>query len=114
MGSTRKVVKLGEPIKNTSFTPPSLMKATPTTIASNSNDVSTVSVSKVGDVMMTSSIQKVGVLKKNSILPNKDPPDGKATAIVAVMRGRPKHGNHRQCSNKHYKKNITGPVRLWF
>jgi hypothetical protein len=45
-------------------TPSSPMKATPTTIASNSNDVSAASVSKAGDVMMTSSSQKVGILKK--------------------------------------------------
>jgi hypothetical protein len=65
------------------------MKATPTTIASESNDVSTASVSKAGDVMMTSSSQKERILKKNSILPNKDPPEGKTTPIVAVMRGKP-------------------------
>ncbi len=86
-----------------SFTPPSLMKATPTTIASNPNDVTTVSVSEAGDVMMTSSSQKEGILKKNSILPRKDPPEGRTTAIVAVMRGKPKHGHHHQRSNKHYK-----------
>ncbi len=28
-------------------------------------------------------------------------------AIVAVMRGRPKHGHHRQCSNKHYKRKLV-------
>jgi hypothetical protein len=103
LGSTRKIVKLGETIENTSHTLPSPMKATPTTIASKSNDVSTASVSKAGDVMMTSSSQKERILKKNSIPPNKDPPEGKTTAIVAVMRGKPGHGNHRQCSNKHYK-----------
>ncbi len=65
-----------------SFTPPSQMKATPTTIASNSNDVSTASVGKAGDVMMTSSSQKERILKKNSILPKIDPPEGKTTAIV--------------------------------
>jgi hypothetical protein len=107
LGSTRKVVKLGETIENTSFTSPSTLKATPTTIASNSNDVSTVSVSKASDVMMTSSNQKEGILNTNSILPNKDPPEGKTTAIVAVMRGRPKHSHHRQCSNKHYKQNLV-------
>jgi hypothetical protein len=53
------------------------MKATPTTIARNSNDVSTASVSKAGDSMMTSLSQKEGILKKNSILSNKDPPEGK-------------------------------------
>ncbi len=62
------------------------MKATPTMIANKSNDVSTASVSKAGNVMMTSSSKKEKILK-DSILPNKDPPDGKTTAIVAVMRG---------------------------
>ena len=79
MGSTRRIVKLGETVKNASFTPPSPMKATPTTIASESNDVSTASVSKAGDVMMMSSSQKEKLPKKNSILPNKDPPEGKIT-----------------------------------
>jgi hypothetical protein len=83
------------------------MKATPTSIASYSDDVSTASVSKAGDVMMTSSSQKGKILKKNSIIPNKAPPEGKTTAIVAVMRGRPKHSHHRQCSNKHYKQKLV-------
>jgi hypothetical protein len=107
LGSTRKIVKLSETIENTSYTPPSPIKATPTTIASNSNDVSTASVSKAGDVMMRSSSQKEGILKKNSILPRKDPPEGKTTTIVAVMRGKPKHGHHRQLSNKHYKQKLV-------
>jgi hypothetical protein len=83
------------------------MKAAPTSIASKSNDISTVSVSKAGDVTMMSSSQKEGILKKNSILPNKDPPEGKTTAIVTVMRGRPSHGHHRQRSNKHYKQKLV-------
>jgi hypothetical protein len=83
------------------------MKATPTSIASNSNDVSTASVSKAGDIMMTSSDQKCKLLKKNSVTPNKDPPEGKTTAIAAVMRGRPKHSHHRQRSNKHYKQKLV-------
>ncbi len=107
MGSTRKIVKLGETVENMSYTPPSPIKATPTTIASNSNDVSTSSVSKASDVMMTSSSQKEGLLKKNIILPRKGPPEGRTTAIVAVMRGKPKHGHHRQRSNKHYKQKLV-------
>jgi hypothetical protein len=86
---TRKIVEFRETVENTSFNPPSPMKATPTTIASDSNDVSTASVSKASDVMMMSSTQKEGILKKKTTLPNKDPPEGKTTAIVAVMRGRP-------------------------
>jgi hypothetical protein len=83
------------------------MKATPTSIASNSDDVSTVSVNKAGDVMMMPSSQKGKILKKNSIIPSKDPPEGRTTAIVAVMRVRPKHSHHHQCSNKHYKQKLV-------
>ncbi len=108
MGSTRKVIKLGETVTITSYTPPSPIKTTPTSIASNSDDVlSTASVSKADDVMMRSSSKKGKLLKKNSITPNKDPPEGRTTAIVTVMRGRPKHSHHRQCSNKHYKQKLV-------
>jgi hypothetical protein len=58
------------------FTPPSPIKATPTTIASNCNDLSTASVCDADDVMMTSPSQKEELLNTNSILPNKDPPEG--------------------------------------
>jgi hypothetical protein len=90
-----------------SYIPPSPIKATPTSIASNSDDVSTASVSEACDVMMMSSSQKGKLLKKNSIAPNKDPPEGKITAIVAVMRGRHRHSHHHQCSNKHYKQKLV-------
>jgi hypothetical protein len=88
---------------DTIYNPPSPIKATPTSIASNSDDVRTASVSKSGDVMMMPPSQKGKIHEKNIILPNKDAPEGRTTAIVAVMRDRPKHGHHRQCSNKHYK-----------
>jgi hypothetical protein len=83
------------------------MKATPTTIASEFNDVSTKSVSEAGDVIMMLSSQKEKIYNKTSILPNKDPPEGKTTAIVAVMRGKPKNGHHCQLSNKHYKQKLV-------
>jgi hypothetical protein len=84
-----------------------MITATPVRIASNSDDVSTASVSKTGDVMMTSSSQKGKLLKKNSITPNKYPPEGKTATIVAVMRSRPKHSHHLQHSNKHYKQKLV-------
>ena len=83
------------------------MKATPTTIASNSNDVSTASVSNAGDVMMMSPSQREELLNTNSILPNKDPPESKTMAIIAVMRGKPQHGHHRHRSNKHHKQKLV-------
>ncbi len=107
MGSSRKIVKLGETVVQTKFTPPSPMKGTLTTIASNSNDVSTASVSKAGDVMMTSASKKEGIHKKNSILSNKDPPEGKTTTIVAVMMGNSRHGHYQQCSNKNYEQKLV-------
>jgi hypothetical protein len=76
-------------------------------VGCDSDDVSTVSVSNAGDVKMTSPSQKEEVLNIDSILPNKDPPEGKTTAIVAVMRDRPKHSHHRQQSNKHYKQKLV-------
>jgi hypothetical protein len=91
------------------------MKATHTTIAGNSNDVSTTSASNAGDIMMTSPSQKEKSLNTISTLPYRDPPEGKTTAIAAVMRGKPKHCNHCHHSNKHYKQKISaGPVRLRF
>ncbi len=77
MGSTKKVIKLGETVEITSYTLPSPMKATPTSIASNSNDINTASVSEAGDVMMTSSDQKGKLLKKMNVTSNKDPPEAK-------------------------------------
>jgi hypothetical protein len=94
-----------------SFTPPSPIKATPTTIASNFNDASTTSISNTNDVMMTSSSKTKGILKEKSTLLNKDPPEGKTTTLAAVMRGRHKHGHHCQGSNKHYKQKL---VRVLF
>ncbi len=107
MGSTRKIVKFSKTVVQTSFTPPSLIKATPTTIASNTNDDSTTSVSKAGDVTMTSSSKTKGILKKKSTLLNKDPPEGKTTTIAAMMRGRPGLSHHHQSSNNHYKQKLV-------
>ena len=81
------------------------MKSTPTTIASNSNDASTTSFSDTNDVMMTSSNKMKGILKEKSTLLNKDPPEGKTTAIAAVMRGRPKHAHHRKAVTSTTSKN---------
>jgi hypothetical protein len=108
LGSTRKVeINLGETVKKMRFTPPSPIKATPNTIASNSDDVSTTSVSNAGDVMTTSLSQNKELLNNHSILTKKDPPEGKTTAILAVMRGKPKDGYHPHHSNKHYKQKLV-------
>jgi hypothetical protein len=66
-----------------------------------------VLVNEAGDIMMTSSSQKEEMIKRNSILPKKYPPEGSTITIVAVMRGRPKHGHHHQCSNKHFKQKFV-------
>jgi hypothetical protein len=56
---------------------------------------------------MKSSSQTEELLNNNSILPKKDPHEGKTTAIVAVMRGKPNDGHHCHRSNKHYKQKLV-------
>ncbi len=65
------------------------------------------SVSDDDDVMMMSSTQNESNKVNHSTLVKGDPPEGKTTAVVAVMRGISKHGYHRHRSNKHYKKKIV-------
>jgi hypothetical protein len=86
---------------------PSPIKAAPTTIASNPDDISTTSVSNADDVMMTSSSQNKEIHRNHSIVPKKDPPEGKTKAIIAVMKGKPKDGYHFHHSNKHYKQKLV-------
>jgi hypothetical protein len=81
------------------FTPPSPIKATPTNIASNPDGNA--------DVMMTPSSQNEEIHSNHSILPKKDPPEGRTTAIIAVMRGNLKDCHHRHHSNKHYKQKLV-------
>jgi hypothetical protein len=65
------------------------------------------SVSNEDDIMMTSSTQNESKKANYSTLVKGNPPEGKTTAVVAVMRGNLKHGYHRQHSNKHHKKQIV-------
>jgi hypothetical protein len=95
-------MNLGETRKNTKFTPPSPIKATP-----NIKYFSMTSVSNDDDVMMTSSTRNESKKANYSTLIKGNPPEGKTTAVVAVMRGNSKHGYHRHRSNKHYKKQIV-------
>jgi hypothetical protein len=99
--------KLKETIKKTKFTPPSWINATPNVIASNHKDVCLTSVSNAGDVMMMASNQKKGLQLNYRTPTNKDPPEGKTTAVVAVMWGKPKDGYHHHHSNKHYKQTLV-------
>jgi hypothetical protein len=95
LGSIGKVeIKLGKTVKKTKFTPPSLIKATPNVIAINHRDICPMSFSNIGDIMMTSSSQNKGLHVNYSTLTNKDPPDGKTTAVIAVMRGKSKDSYH--------------------
>ncbi len=108
MGSIEKVViHLGETCKKTKFTPPSPIKATPDDITSNKDYLSMTSVSDGDDVTMTSSTQNEINKVNHSTLVRENLSEGKTTAVVAVMRGKSKHGYHRHRSNKHYKKQIV-------
>jgi hypothetical protein len=53
------------------------------------------------DVSITSSTKTKEMHVSNSTPVNNNPPEGKSTAIVAVMRGKPEEGYHCHSSNKH-------------
>jgi hypothetical protein len=57
--------------------------------------------------MLTSSSQNKEVHDNYSTPTTTDPPEGKTTAVIAVMRGKPKDGFHRHRSNKHYKQKLV-------
>ncbi len=60
-------------------------------------------LSDADDVMLMSPSQSKGLHVNHTTPTASDPPEGSITAVVAVMRGYPKDGCTRQCSNKHCK-----------
>ncbi len=108
MGSTRKLgLNLEETIKWSKFTPPSPIIATPTEIASNQDDVRPTSFSYADDITLMSSSQREDVHDNYSTPTTSNPPEGKSTAVIAVMRGDPKDGYSCQCSNKNCKQRLV-------
>jgi hypothetical protein len=98
LGSKEKIGKKFREIpKKPKFTPPSLMKATPTGFASNTNDTSLTSFSNDDDF----SVMSLGQNEEVHVNYSTHPPEGKTTAVVAVMMGKPKDGYHCHRSNKH-------------
>jgi hypothetical protein len=51
--------------------------------------------------------QSKDVHDNNSTPTTSNPPEGKTTAVIAVMRGNPKDGYTHLCSNKHCKQRIV-------
>jgi hypothetical protein len=97
----------GETVKKAKLNPPSAIKATPTIIACNQDDVHLTPFSNTDDIMLTSPSQSKDVHDSYSTPTNTNPAEGKTTAVIAVMRGKPKDGYHRHCSNKHYKQKLV-------
>jgi hypothetical protein len=64
------------------------------------------SFSAAGDVMVKSSSQNEGLHVNYSTPTNKYPPEGKTTAVIALIRGKPKDG-YCHHSNKHYKQKLV-------
>ncbi len=108
MVSTTKIgLSLGETVKKTKFTPPCLIKATPTLITSTQDDVCPASFSDAGDVMVMSPSLSKNVHDSYSTLTTQNPPEFKTMAVIAVMRGKPKDGYHRHRSTKHYQQKLV-------
>ncbi len=70
-----------------------------------------MSFSDAGEVKLMSSSQNEEVHDSYSTPTTKDAPGGKTTAVIAVMRGKPKDGCHHHHNNKHYKQKL---VRVLF
>ncbi len=63
--------------------------------------------SHADDVMMTSPSQSNEVHVNHSTPTASNPSEGRTKAVIAVMRGNPKDGYTRQCSNKHCQQKIV-------
>ncbi len=164
MGSTRKLgLNLEKAVKQSKFTPPSPIKATPCELASDSDIVSDQKIVSNQDIACPATLSDPSILCNSMILSNpatlsdpailrnsaglsnlvmpidsetfsnpltlsnvdnsmlmspskskdvhnnnctstaSNPPEGKTNAVIAVMRGYPKDGYTRLCSNKHCK-----------
>jgi hypothetical protein len=76
-------------------------------MASNQDDLCPTPFSKADDVMVTSPSQSKDVYDNYSTPATTKPPEGKITAVTAVMRGNPKDCYTRHHSNKHYKQKLV-------
>ncbi len=107
-GSTRKLgLKLEKAVKRSKFVLPIPIKATPTEITSDQDVVCPATFRDADDIMLMSLSQSKDVHDNNSTPTTSNPLEGKTTAVIAVMRGSPKDGYIRQCSNKHCKQRIV-------
>jgi hypothetical protein len=66
-----------------------------------------MSFSDDDSITITSSTKTKEIHVSNSTPGRNYPPEGKTTAIVAVMRGKPKKSYHCHSSNKHFKKKLV-------
>jgi hypothetical protein len=63
--------------------------------------------SNADDIMLISPSQSKEVHVNNSTPTASNPTEGRTTAVIALMRGNPKDGYIRQCSNKHCKQKLV-------
>ncbi len=90
---------LGETVEKTKVTPPSLIKATPNTVASNTNDVCPTSVNHADDVMWHHQAKTRGFTLIIVLL-----------LVKTHLRAKLLHSHSSHChrSNKHYKWTLMG------
>jgi hypothetical protein len=58
-------------------------------------------ISNADDIILMSPSKREDVHVNHSTPTASNPSEGRTTAVIAVMRGNPKDGYTRQCSNKH-------------
>jgi hypothetical protein len=94
-------------VKWSRFSPPNPIKATPTEIASNQDVARPATFSNADDVMQMASSKSKDVHDNYSIPTTSNPPEGKPTSVIAIMRSNPKDGYTCQCSNKYCMQRIV-------
>jgi hypothetical protein len=78
----------------------------PATLSNPATFSNPLTLSNADDVMLMSPSQREDVHDNNSTPTTSNPPEGKTTAVITVMRGNPKDGYTRLSSNKHCKQRI--------
>ncbi len=92
---------------NPAILPNPTILSNPATLSNSVTFSNPLMLSKADDIMLTSPSQSKDVHDNNSTPTASNPPEGKTTAVIAVMRGNPKDGYTRLRSNKHCKQMIV-------
>ncbi len=110
--SDRKIASDGDIAPPGTLSNPAILSnpaalSNPATLCNPATFSNPSTLSNADDVMLTSPSQSKNVHNNYSTPTAFNPPEGKNTAVIAVMKGNPKDGYTCLCSNKHCKQRIV-------